>query len=83
MILHLKIFLFNFTPSFSFDEQCIHFASKCTAQLIRQSNFTAASPFNQSVSGSNMGVKTRFVTSTAISEIQLKPHLLKSTLRHT
>lgn len=30
-----------------------------------------------------MDVKTRFVTSTAISEIQLKPHLLKSTLRHT
>lgn len=30
-----------------------------------------------------MDVKTRFVTSTAISEIQLKPHLLKSTLMHT
>lgn len=30
-----------------------------------------------------MGVKTRFVTLTAISEIQLKPHLLKSTLRYT
>jgi len=29
-----------------------------------------------------MDIKTRFVTSGAISEIQQKPHLLKSTLWH-
>lgn len=59
------------------------FCIQVAAQLIRRSNFTSASQLNQSISGSNMDVETRFVTSTTISEIQLKPHLLKSTLRHT
>lgn len=81
-VLYLNIFLFRLTLPFSCDEHCLYFISKWIAQLIRQSNFTEASQFDKSILGSNMDVKTRSVTSTAIWEIQLKPNLLKSTF-HT